>query len=109
MLVPLFLHLNLNTFLERSTLVFRILIALLRVSETVNWNISPSLPGETTLSQHFDVSDLFNQSEVDEINPVTQWMHLLESAFNLTGKINLALDEIKQKKKKGGRIVSCWF
>lgn len=39
------------------------------------------------------------QSEVDEINPVTQRMHLLETAFNLTVKINHALDEIKIKEE----------
>lgn len=39
-------------------------------------------------------------SEVDEINPVTQGMHLLETAFTLTGKINTASDEMKEKQKR---------
>lgn len=39
------------------------------------------------------------RSEVDGINPVIRGVHLLENAFDLTVKINHALDEIKTKEE----------
>lgn len=39
------------------------------------------------------------QSEVDEINPVTQEMYLLKAGFNLTVRINHAWIEIKTKQE----------